>query len=359
MKKVRLSLCGLAGVLFLNACAQEEIGEAQYSAEQCRRVKVVDAATGDKVRGAEDFALDAPRGRLYFSAYDRRSVEKAARKGEMTIPNGGVYAVAVSELFDPDLKKLKTRSLAAPGDIAGGLRPHGITFDERNQEVVFINRTYQRINRRWKMTPRLQCIGANGEVFVGAENDAACGANDVLVTDQHVFTTFDHGGCGWRAGIEDIFNLKRSGIALANDGKVFDRAGFANGLAQAHDGHIVMAATRDKELFFLKERASGVEESLRIKTPGGPDNLSTAYDGGIVAAAHPSLFKLALNRKLGLGKAPSRIVKADLKSGETAILFDDPKGALFSAATVAVQTREGLVAGSATDEGLLVCQAKT
>ena len=125
-------------------------------------------------------------------------------------------------------------------------------------------------------------------------------------------------------------------------------------------GAIVMAATREKSLIVFDERSGAVEEASRIAIPGGPDNLSTTRDGKIIAAAHPSLWRLGLNRKMNIGKAPSRIVKADIESGLVEVLFDDPNRIpseeTFSAATIAVETDRGLVVGSVTDEGVLICR---
>ncbi len=274
----------------------------------------------------------------------------------MKIPEGGVYSASIADFFEPEARSISVALLTAPDQIAGGLRPHGIAFDDYNNELVFINRTYQRFNNKWEMTPRLQRIGADGEFYVGPTEDAPCAANDVLVTRQQTFTSFDHGRCDWRAGFEDLFNLKRSGLALGRERAVYDGAAFANGLAQTKDGVIVLAATREKALLLMSEQSGSVEEIARIDLPGGPDNLSIAYDGSVVAAVHPSLWRLGLNRKMGVGKAPSRIVKVNPASGSVEILFDDTTGRLFSAATIAVETRDGLIAGSVTDEGVLVCR---
>lgn len=355
MGKTQRNISFMAMAAALLGCAQEELPAARYAGEQCRRLVLIDEKTGEHLRGVEDFEIDHRSGRLLLSAYDRRAVEKAARKRAPILPQGGVYALSLDDVFTSGAESAVAVPLVAPGDIAGGLRPHGLSFDAANHELVFINRAYQRLDGKWVETPRLQRIGANGEVFVGAAQDSPCAANDVLVTEQHVFTSFDHASCGWRANIEDIFNLKRSGIASDFNGAVYDEAAFANGLTKTPRGELVLAATREKALVFLHERSNGVEMASRIELPGGPDNLSISYDGGVVAAAHPNLLRLAMNRKLGIGKAPSRIVKANPETGAVDILFDDPKGALFSAATIAVETPRGLVAGSVTDKGVLVC----
>ncbi len=356
MGTMRPDILSAAALLLLGACAKEEIGEARYAVAQCQRLEVTDAVTGAAIRGAEDFVLDSSGQFLFISAYDRRMVEKAAKRRDKIVPSGGVYSASLMDVFSTDATSVTATPLTAPADFVGGLRPHGIAYDAINNELVFINRTYQRQKNRWKMTPRLQRIGANGEMFVGAYADAPCAANDVLVTGQQTFTSFDHSACNWRAGFEDVFNLKRSGLALGQEGRVFDQAAFANGLAQTDTGAIVMSATREKSLIVMKERTGAVEETVRIKVPGGPDNLSIASDGDVVAAVHPSLWRLGLNRKMGIGKAPSRIVKVDPESGAVELLFDDPSGRIFSAATIAIETMDGLVAGSVTDEGFLICR---
>lgn len=353
MGKTQLNWMTLAAAAVgMTSCAQEEIGEARYSPDQCRRVALVNAE-GAVVRGAEDLALDRAGARLFVSAYDRRAAEKAAGKRNEAPPSGGVYALPLETLFDSDTDQISVTSLAAPGDFTGGLRPHGLHYDAANQELVFINRTYLRYGRKWRMTPKLQRIGANGEMFVGEAKEAPCAANDVTSDGADELTTFDHATCGFGAGLEDVFRLKRSGFSN-KEGPVFEKAAFANGIANLENGKVALAATRESALLIVDVNSADVTQ--RITLPGGPDNVSLAEDGKLIAAVHPKMLKLAVNRKLGWGRAPSRIVKADAKTGNVDILFDDPNGTLFSAATAAVETPQGLVAGSVTDEGLLVCQ---
>ena len=360
MGKTQLKLLAVAGAALLVACGRSDIGEPEYRDDQCRRIALMDSATGDIIRGAEDFAVDPAQRMLFISAYDRRAAEKAARKKAARIPGGGLYALPLSRLFEEETLLLEVAPMAGAADIKGGLRPHGLAYDARNKELVFINRAYHRIDRAWEMVPRLERISAAARpeadaAYAGKTSPAPCAANDVLTTERQTFTSFDHGACDWRAGFEAVFNLKRSGLAINGVGRVYEAAGFANGLTRKANGEIVMAATRENALVFLNEFSGGVEEIARVKTPGGPDNLSISYDGAVVAATHASLWRLALNRKLGIGKAPSRIVKTDPQSGGVNLLFDDASGALFSAATVAVETPDGLVVGSVTDEGVLVC----
>ncbi|GAB4516645.1 MAG: hypothetical protein Kow00133_00550 [Amphiplicatus sp.] len=346
----------LAAGLATAACAGEAVGPAAYSSEQCRRVALVDQATGEAIRGAEDLALDPVRARLFVSAYDRRAVERAARDRAFSVPEGGVYAVPLAAFEDPSTDRIAAKRLIGPGEAAGGVRPHGLAYDAERREVVFVNRAYQRINHVWRLQPRIERVGDDGAVFMGAGREAPCSANDVLVDYDGVLTSFDRAACGWRALPEDLFALPRSGLAGPDGTRLFEGAAFANGLARAGDGALVLAATRERALLILEKDTGGYALARRLALPGGPDNLTRAADGGIVAAVHPSLIKLALHRRLGLGAAPSRIVKTDAALESVEILYDDPKGARFSAATVAIETHGVLIAGSATDAGLLVCR---
>ena len=347
----------LAGLGFgLAGCSQQKIAVPHFSLDQCSRVSLIDEQSGEAVRGAEDLVFDVDHGRIFVAAYDRRKTEKAAKKANSELPpSGGIYAIAIDQVFARGIDEIVVSPLALPHEFSGGLRPHGMTYDAHNKELIFINRTYAKDGRKWKMTPHLQRIGANGEVFVGTTTDVPCAANNVVSTDGGVLTSFDHASCGWQAGIENLFNLKRSGLA---DGinPIFKGVGFANGIEVTTDGDIALAATRENALIILNPNNDKVSELARIELPGGPDNLTIAPDGKIVAAVHPKMLKLALNRKLGFGKAPSRIIKADPDTAEVEILFNDPDGAIFSAATVGVSLPKGLVLGSVTDAGLLVCR---
>ena len=147
--------------------------------------------------------------------------------------------------------------------------------------------------------------------------------------------------------------LRRSGLSDEKGAALFDGASYANGLARLDDGSIAMAATRERALLVL-EGPGELKEGRRIALPGGPDNLTMSGDK-IVAAVHPSTMRLAAALKLGIGKAPSRVVKVDPANGFVDLLFDDPSGKTFAGATVAVERDGALILGSATDEGLLVC----
>jgi len=344
-----------AAALALVGCAKKIEGEAVYAAADCRQATILDKDTGATVIGAEDLVYDAMARRVIISAYDRRRVEKEASKRAYEISQGGVYALSMDDL-ESDATVFPLSSIVSRESVAGGLRPHGIAFDAERREITFVNRSYQRINGEWRMTPRIERAGADGAVFIGDGGRPRCSANDVALLGDRTFVSFDHADCGWRGSVEDIAALPVSGVDLTNVGAVFSGARHANGVAATHDRGLALAATRDSAVYLLAEKSGALEVEKKVELPGGPDNLTVSSNGSIIAALYPSLAAIGVQRKLGVGRSASRIVRIDPETGETTLLFEDPKAKSFSAASAAVEEEGILVIGSALDRGVLICK---
>ncbi len=360
-----VGLFALTAFTMSGACAPggRDLNEARYQPSDCQRIDLV-SPSGDKIVGAEDLAVNRRDGVLYISAYDRRAVEKAIDKRAASLPEGGLYHVPLPALRDATRRKTATINvlrLIEPSALRNGLRPHGISYDEDAQSLAVINRGYEKAGKKWRMTPKILRVSttANVEEITAKLEDsveaAHCAANDLWTDESGLLSTFDHAACDWRSGIEDVLGFQRSGVA-DGDRIVFNRAGLANGIARLKNGQTIVAATRQKALLFIR---SGANRAVwRVKLPGGPDNLTMTPDGFLIAAVHPSLMRMGLHRKLDIGRAPSRLIEVDPETGAIELLFDDPKGAQFTAATVGVEAGGLLIAGSVTDAGLLVCTTR-
>lgn len=345
-----------AAALCASCAAQSSVPASPptYAAESCSRVALVDAASGERIRGAEDLAVDSGGDRLIVSAHDRRAVARAVWAQAAQAPQGGVYAVAF-DVLRAGAGEAAASPLIAAGAVAGGLRPHGVVYIPQTDEIAFVNRGYQKINGRLRLQSNIVRASAREDGSVHADAPSHCAANDLIADDVGLLVSFDHGACDWRRSVEDVFRLRRSGVADAKGAALFDSAAYANGLARLDDGALAIGATRENALLILAGPGD-MNETRRIALPGGPDNLTTSGEK-IIAAVHPSTMRLAAALRLGLGKAPSRVVKVDPASGAMELLFDDPTGRVFSGATVAVEREGALILGSATDEGLLVCRS--
>ncbi|MEZ5921755.1 MAG: hypothetical protein R3C60_10440 [Parvularculaceae bacterium] len=357
MNKCMNKGAAFALALLVGAASCSKKAEAPiFPLSSCRHVDLIDAASGEVISGAEDIAFDKKRMRLIVSAYNRRAVEQAAGAGAATLPNGGIYSVALDDL-QSGADYLKVAPLISPDLVRGGLRPHGIDFDAAADEVVFINRAYDREGRRWRMTPSIMRIALDGALR--EDKDAPpCSANGVAVDGEDILVSFDHAACDWRAGVENIFGEKKSGFVSEKTAKKFVGARFANGLARLPSGEIALAATREQSVLMLEQQGKAYSVKKRMRTPGSPDNLSVDAAGRIIAALHPSLISIALERKLGVGRSASRAVRIDAETGEVDLLFDDPKAKFISAATVAVEAGGDLVLGSVIDDGIVFCRGE-
>lgn len=343
----------------LSACAEKTTGVAEYSRDDCRRVALIDAATGRSIVGAEDLAIAASSGQLIVSAYDRRAVESAVRRKAFDVPEGGLYAVALADLSSL-ADGAAARPLIAAAATPGGLRPHGLTLDPDRGEILFINRTYQKIDGHWILQSTIERADVTTTDFGRPvrEGNTTCSANSVTLWHDKLLQSFDRPVCGWRAVLHDAGASQRTGIMDVQGHTMLANAKFANGLVALPSGDVALADTRAGAVLIARDDgAGGLREVDRIPVPGGPDNLRLSEDGAILAAVHPSMFRMALHRIANIGRAPSRIVRVSPESGSVTLLFDDRSGALFSAATSAVSYRGSLIAGSVLDAGLLVCQS--
>lgn len=337
------------------SCAKKADSDPFFALGECRRMELIDADSGEAVVGAEDLALDAAERRILISAYDRRAVERQAKSRASEIEQGGVY-VAPIDALKGGKTTLTLTSIVSRDMVAGGLRPHGISFDEARREIAFVNRSYQQIDGGWRMTARIERAGADGAVFASDGDGLRCSANDVAMLGERTFVSFDHTACGWRGGLEDVLASRSSGLDTPERRDVFEGVRHANGVIAAGKGRLALAATRDRTLLMLSESEGGFAIERKIILPGAPDNLTMGDGGKIIAALHPSLLAIGAQRRLGLGRAGSRVVSIDPESGETALLFDDPRGRLFSAASAAIEEEGVLVIGSALDRGVVVCK---
>lgn len=368
----------VAGILpiLICACSGANEGLPKFALDMCRRVPVYSSIDGQLIVGAEDGVPDLKNRELIFSAYDRRAVEKAISKNGAPIPQGNVYRLSFDDLFAHqgdnivdgsiidtptiDTPTIDTPIVATPildpTSISGGLRPHGLSFNPESRLLSFINRTYPIRNKRRKKISQIITIPVEMSSGAIKISTAPCAANDIIhSTGQQTMVTFDHQSCGFDGILEDLFNKNLTGV-WRGGGVVLSGLKFANGIAAIDQlDEIAIAATRSKEVVFAKWAPEGLAVGKRIKTPGGPDNISQNRAGELIVAVHPSMLRLALHRKLGFGRAPSRIIKIDPDTKNVTMLLDDERGEKFAAATVGVDIEGHLVVGSVVDSGFLVC----
>jgi hypothetical protein len=298
---------------------------ARFGRADCGRVELVDPRTGWRISGAEDLAL-APDGTLIVAAHDRF---------DPALPDGGLYAL------DPAALAAGGTATARPLDRPRPqtrFRPHGLALSPDGRRLALVNRTGPE-----EAVVEIGALGPEGWSPERQLRDPRlCRANDLDFAGlgDTVEITLDRADCA--TSLRDLRGGTGSVLRAEGDRLAVLRTGldFPNGI---HAGHL--AETRSHRL--LRPDGSALD------LPGAPDNLAPAPHG-LVVAVHPSLLRTWLYLQGWSGHAPARILRIDA-GGAIELLYDDPAGTLFSAATAAVLAGNRLVAGSVGDAGLLVC----
>jgi len=309
---------------------------ARFAAEDCRRLALIDAETGAAIRGVEDIARH--RDALILSAHDRLAAERGAAQ------TGGLYRLPLAALGATS--PVKVARLTG----TGRLDPHGIAVAGNRIAVIL-----RRYGAEGHLASDVIVARLEGNRLTAAErlrDPALCAANDLAFAGARLLATLDRRDCPGRSWRDMLFADGGRVVAVGAGGVVateIDRLAFANGILADSGSAPVVAETRGRRL--------RVSPARGIDLPGGPDNLTRRADGRVLAALHPDLLRLGLYRHGWIGRAPSRIAAVGLGDGSVEVLMDDPGGALFSAATVAVMAGGRLVAGSVRDAGLMICGA--
>ncbi len=341
----RAVLAAPLAALLAAACSVATGGAPRYSAADCAVRPILEAGTGRAVLGAEDLAFDAARGEILVSAYDRRATDAALAQGA-PVPEGGLYAVdPVALAHGPT----RARPLLPPGAIRGGLRPQGIDIDGNRLAVV--NRRLGPDGRLDPVVLLLDLATSPPAVVAIHRAPGFCALNDVAIDGGLLHATLDREDCR-RFAPRELLPGARTGrlVRLADEetGTVAEGFRFPNGVLRLPDGRLAVAETRGGGIRLSDGRV--------LATPGGPDNLTLAADGRIVAAVLPNLVRTLFYLRGWSARAPSRIVRVDPATGAVELLFDDPEGLIFPGASVGLMVGDMLVAGSVLAPGLLVCQ---
>lgn len=310
-------------------------GSALAEGWTCRHANVQDQFTGALVEGIEDIAWDEQRQRFYLSAYNRR-IEGSY---------GAIYALDFDNLGGPVLE-------VVPLDVAGPLRPHGITYHQGSLWVIDRqNIPHEPKLRRFNVSDRaLLPVSEQG-------GEAICHANDIAVTGDNVLVTNDRNPCsGFKAWFAQIFGTASGQVKVAGEAwaALGPELNFPNGIAPWKGG-VMVSATRANALYHLNFDGQIIEE---FELGYAPDNLSIGDDGALYFTGFDSLIGYAWFRsdKSNRDDAPSHVFR--LKPDGAAEDLNLPPEALPAGATVAMRVKGHLVIGSAFDHGLGICTKK-
>ena len=311
--------------------------EARYALENCRRVDLRDVDSGKLLAGVSDMALLSDGDTLVLSAFDRT---------DQTRPFGGLFALSLFEL-ERGASEYEVEGLVKSYELAGGIYPQGIDYDASSERIALINSVGQ------EDLSVIDVVERDGDLWLPVArhtHEAFCRINDVAFDfGGNLLVTRDRSSCA--LNVIDAMPFYATGLMLevAPNGAVRatdDRYFLPNGVVIGPTGLPVVAEMR-------AEKLTGDVDRLM---PGGPDNMTIADDGAIVAALHPSLWKFFFYLNGFAFSSPSRVVRVDPSTGEFEILLDDPGGDLMSAIGVGLLEEGQLYLGSVTDDGIAICE---
>ena len=357
-------MLGAAGVALVLSVAPAGAGDVAL----CRHVSVK-APDGRELVGIEDVVVDRTFGRLILSTYDRRAVDDALDAGTAP-PEGGIYAIPLAALgAAPASLDAEDLSEDLRGEIA--LFPHGIGVGEAADaaRLAVVNRRFDEPGSAAADLLLIELRPEEVRLLAHEKGPAYCRTNDAaLADDSTILATFDHASCGNRdAWIERILSVGRAGVlkidaqkAGAEPDVIADGLLYANGIeVDGVRGLVHVSASREESVFTyaLDEFLDGNAVPLSVTVvPGGPDNLTIAADGSVIAAVHPSMFSLFLYMN-ALRPLPHSSVIRIRPDGTQDTLVEPGQPNVPGAATVAVLAGPHLVVASAWDTGLGLCPA--
>ncbi|MEM9784528.1 MAG: hypothetical protein AAF899_18895 [Pseudomonadota bacterium] len=306
---------------------------AVFLPEDCRRIGVVDRRDRPLV-GIEDLEI-LPSGEVIFTAYNRRYRERPAR---------GIYRISIEEMVygEPPFAE----EIGGIERSVERLYPHGMSIDLQTGRLAFVNRREPDDAEVVWGTLRPNGFDMEGRWSGGG----SCRANDVLWRGNDLFVTLDRESCGFSIGdlIPGAATGKLLRVGYGGAETVAEGLEFPNGLVVL-DNKLYVAETRGGT---LRDMVDGEI----IELPGGPDNITRGPVGTIVVAMHPDLTDYWLYTLDFTEGSGTRIMRLDpRRADDRTILFDDPIGKTFKGGTVAAFSRGTMIAGSAYDEGMLMC----
>lgn len=378
---IGLSLIGLAAIL--HGCSENSSqpiagpSRSPVTITSCHPVAIKDER-GHSVVGIEDMVIDHQAARVYLSAYDRRQPHDGARRDDRF--TGGILRFPLSDL-DSGTREIHAHTIHA-GSTASPVRPHGIELmiaADKQRWLFVIDRSQgkDRKGRSRLLTLGLYDDGKNvAETIPPRIIPDLCNANNVTaLSPENLYITNDRGACSaFGRIVENVMGLKNGYMGHLNHEAfqiVVNGLFYANGVERYSlpDDHqmLVVAETRGRALrFYDFDWTNGGhvgDQVAWIALKDGPDNITTGDDHALYVAALPNLFRYALFKTFNIRAADpgSHIYRVWTSEDGTELhwsMIGKVPSDILPGATVAAQTGEWLLVGSAYGKGIAQCQLK-
>jgi arylesterase/paraoxonase len=340
LKKVLLwSLAGIvllsaAGGLYLYSAVNRDIDE--HFAGTCSDLELPGSA--------EDMQIDADRGYVYLSVYDRM----AGAKGETP---------ASGRIMRANLNTAEFKAEDALVNAPDYLRPHGISLfkNAAGERYLFI------INHPADRESGAESIELFTEKSPGTfhytetfASPLITRANDLVATGPRQFYVAQDVAQGSGQKVTDLVYFDGETYSVvAND---IQSGGGINSSADNNTLYIAETGAKAIRIVNRDPVDGSVETSGLIQLESSPDNINVADDGSLIVGAHSNLIALVMHFIIG-SKAPTQVLKIDTASNPPAIeeIYLN-SGTQLSTGSGAVSIGDRLLIGSITAKKILVCK---
>jgi arylesterase/paraoxonase len=324
-------ICAGGGIFLYNA-VNRDIDE--HFAGQCTEL--------DLDGSGEDMQMDAERGFVYLSVFDRQATVKGAVAGPGSI-----------QRIDLNTNTLQPENalLSEPER----MHPHGISLfiDEAGQRHLFmINHPEDRDTGEETIE---RFVEESPGFYVHAEsftNPLITRANDLVATGPRQFYVAQDTGQGTGQTFTNLVYFDGEDYSTVADD--IESGGGIN--VSADNTTLYIAETNAKAVRVATRGDDGsIETVARIDVGTSPDNINVAADGSLIVGAHSNLVALVMHFIVG-SDAPSQILRVNPNS--TPPLVEEiylNAGDEISAGSGAIEFGNRLLIGSITDKKILVC----
>jgi arylesterase/paraoxonase len=321
------------GGIFLYSAVNRDIDE--HFAGQCSELNLDGSG--------EDMQMDAERGFLYLSVFDRQ----ATAKGEVTGP-GSIQRI-----------DLDAGTLVAENALLSTqehMHPHGISLyiDADGQRHFFmINHPEDRDTGKESIERFIEESPGNYRHIESFSDPLITRANDLVATGPRQFYVAQDTERGTGQTVTNLVYFDGENYSVVAD----DIASGGGINVSADNSTLYIAETNGKAVrVATRNNDGGIETLARIDVGTSPDNINVAEDGSLIVGAHSNLIALVMHFIVG-SDAPSQILRIDSKANPPLVeeIYLNA-GEQISAGSGAIQFGDRLLIGSITDKKILVCK---
>ena len=321
------------GAIFLYSAVNRDIDE--HFAGQCTEF--------DLDGSGEDMQMDAERGFLYLSVFDRGAAARGEAAGPGSIQRIDLNAATLQAenalLSEPEL--MHPHGISLHVDAAGGRHFFMINHpDDRDTGQESIERF----------------VEESPGYYVHKESFSSpliTRANDLVATGPRQFYVAQDTGQGTGQTVTNLVYFDGENYSVVADD--IESGGGIN--VSADNSTLYIAETNGKAVRVATRNSDGsIETAARIDVGTSPDNINVAEDGLLIVGAHSNLIALVMHFIVG-SDAPSQVLRVDTSTNPPAVeeIYLNA-GEQISAGSGAIQFGNRLLIGSITDKKILVCE---